>query len=160
MIRRAQIKDIEQINELLNDVLNIHHQGRSDLFKSDTKKYTDEQLIEIINDDDRPVFVLEEDGLILGYAFCIFQQHLNDNILTDIKTLYIDDLVVREGQRGRHLGRQLYDHVVRFARESGCYNITLNVWAFNENARKFYEALGMKPQKIFMEEILNKGDDK
>ncbi len=158
MIRRAQIKDIEQINELLNDVLNIHHQGRSDLFKSDTKKYTDEQLIEIINDDDRPVFVLEEDGLILGYAFCIFQQHLNDNILTDVRTLYIDDLVVRKQYRGRHLGKQLYEYVKKFSRESGCHNLTLNVWAFNENARKFYESLGMKPQKIFMEEILDEGE--
>ncbi|MBR0138400.1 MAG: GNAT family N-acetyltransferase [Erysipelotrichaceae bacterium] len=156
MIRRAQIKDIEQINELLSDVLEIHHKGRSDLFKSDTKKYTDEQLIEIIGDDSRPIFVYDENGEILGYAFCVFQQHLNDNILTDVKTLYIDDLVVREDQRGKHLGRQLYEHVVRFARESDCYNITLNVWAFNENARKFYEALGMKPQKIFMEEILDK----
>ncbi|MBQ1826542.1 MAG: GNAT family N-acetyltransferase [Erysipelotrichaceae bacterium] len=158
MIRRAQIKDIDQINELLNDVLNIHHEGRSDLFKSDTKKYTDEQLTEIINDDSRPIFVLQEDGLILGYAFCLFQQHLNDNILTDVKTLYIDDLVVRKGYRGRHLGKRLYEYVKRFSKESGCHNLTLNVWAFNENARKFYESLGMKPQKIFMEEILDEGD--
>jgi len=32
--------------------------------------------------------------------------------------------------------------------------VTLNVWCCNESAMKFYESLGMKPQKIGMEAIL------
>ena len=43
---------------------------------------------------------------VLGYAFCVFQQHINNNILTDIKTLYIDDLCVDEEKRGMHVGKQ------------------------------------------------------
>ena len=35
-----------------------------------------------------------------------------------------------------------------------CYNVTLNVWACNESARKFYEKCGLKPQKYGMETIL------
>ena len=54
----------------------------------------------------------DEHDVVLGYAFCIFQQHIGDNILTDIKTLYIDDLCVDESLRGQHIGRQLYDAVV------------------------------------------------
>ena len=92
--------------------------------------------------------------MVLGYAFCIFQQHINDNILTDIKTLYIDDLCVDENIRGRHIGKQLYEAVLAFAREQGCYNVTLNVWSLNEPARKFYESCGLKPQKVGMETIL------
>ena len=91
---------------------------------------------------------------VLGYAFCIFQQHLNDNILTDIKTLYIDDLCVDEQLRGQHIGKALYEAVLAFARESGCYNVTLNVWSLNEPAMKFYEKCGLKPQKVGMETIL------
>ena len=89
-----------------------------------------------------------------GYAFCQFCQHLDDNILTDIKTLYIDDLCVDETIRGQHIGKQLYEAVLDFARENGCYNVTLNVWACNEPAMRFYEACGMKPQKTGMEIIL------
>lgn len=155
-IRRAQEKDMSGINNLLCQVLTIHHNGRPDLFKGDTKKYTDEELISIIHDDAKPIFVgVDENETVLGYAFCIFKQHISDNILTDIKTLYIDDLCVDETRRGQHIGKELYEFVLNFAKEKGCYNITLNVWACNESAHKFYESCGLVPQKFGMEKILN-----
>lgn len=155
-IRRAQDTDMESINRLLRQVLMVHHKGRPDLFQGkDKKKYTDKQLREIIYDDSRPVFVATDDqGRVVGYAFCIFQQHINDNILTDIKTLYIDDLCVDEAIRGQRIGRHIYDAVVAYAKECGCYNVTLNVWSCNEAAMKFYKSCGLKPQKVGMEVIL------
>lgn len=154
-IRRARECDMKDINRLLVQVNMVHHQGRPDLFRAGKKKYTDEQLRELIHDDSRPIFVAVDDQeRVLGYAFCIFQQHLNDNILTDIRTLYIDDLCVDEAVRGQHIGKFLYEAVLAFARESGCYNVTLNVWTLNEGAMKFYEKCGLKPQKVGMETIL------
>ncbi len=155
VIRLAESKDINGINKLLLQVLDLHHKGRPDLFKGGVKKYKDNELSEIINDKTRPVFVcIDSNEQILGYAFCVFQQHINNNILTDIKTLYIDDLCVDENIRGKHIGSRLYKHVLEYAKESGCYNVTLNVWALNEGAISFYEKCGMKPQKIGMETIL------
>lgn len=155
IIRRALEKDMPDILKLLSQVLEVHHQGRPDLFKRGVRKYTDSELEELIKDDSKPIFVgVDETGRVLGYAFCVFVQHVGDNILTDIKTLYIDDLCVDEEIRGQHVGKQLYDYVLGFAREQGCYNVTLNVWALNEGAKKFYEACGLVPQKIGMEKIL------
>ena len=154
-IRRARECDMKDINRLLVQVNMVHHQGRPDLFRAGKKKYTDKQLRKLIHDDSRPIFVAVDDqGRVLGYAFCIFQQHLDDNILTDILTLYIDDLCVDEAVRGQHIGKSLYEAVLAFARESGCYNVTLNVWTLNEGAMKFYEKCGLKPQKVGMETIL------
>ena len=154
-IRRARECDMKDINRLLVQINMVHHQGRPDLFRAGKKKYTDEQLRELIHDDSRPIFVAVDDQeRVLGYAFCIFQQHLDDNILTDILTLYIDDLCVDEAVRGQHIGKYLYEAVLAFARESGCYNVTLNVWALNEGAMKFYEKCGLRPQKVGMETIL------
>lgn len=155
-IRRAEEKDMDRINELLRQVCMVHHRGRPDLFQGNqNRKYTDGQLREIIQDRKRPVLVaVDEEDRVMGYAFCIFQQHINDNILTDIKTLYIDDLCVDEKIRGMHIGKALYEKVLEFAREQGCYNVTLNVWSCNEAAMKFYEKCGLKPQKIGMETIL------
>ena len=152
--RRAQNKDIPRIHELLAQVDMVHHLGRPDIFKVGNK-YNDQQLEEIIADDKRPIFVAAGDNdEVLGYAFCVYKQALNDNILTDIKTLYIDDLCVYENLRGQHIGRQLYEYVKAFAKENGFYNLTLNVWSLNEGAQKFYESVGMVPQKIGMETIL------
>lgn len=154
-IRRAHAEDEERIGELLEQVLEVHHDVRPDLFKRGTKKYTEEELLGIISDKNRPIFVAEdENGLILGYAFCVFVQHVGNNILTDIKTLYIDDLCVDRAARGRGIGRSLYNCVVEFAKEIGCYNVTLNVWADNTAALGFYESLGLHKQKIGMELIL------
>lgn len=155
MIRRAEEKDMDGINRLLCQVLTVHHNGRPDLFKGGVKKYTDEELKGILADEGRPVFVaVDRDGQVLGYAFCIFRQYPDDNILTDIRTLYIDDLCVDEAHRGRNIGRQLYEYVLDFAKEQGCYNVTLNVWECNPGAKRFYEKCGLTPQKVGMEKIL------
>lgn len=154
-IRRGEERDMAGINRLLCQVLTIHHEGRPDLFKGGVKKYTDEELKALLHDDGKPIFVaVDEDGNVEGYAFCVFQQHLDNNILTDIKTLYIDDLCVEEHERGQHIGRKLYEYVLDFARREGCYNLTLNVWECNPAAKKFYEKCGLVPQKTGMEKIL------
>ena len=153
-IIRACSRHSDGINSLLRQVLEVHHKGRPDIFKGGVKKYTDAELEEILADDERPVFAAVEGERVLGYAFCIFQQHKDSNILTDIKTLYIDDLCVDENTRGTGVGKSLYEYVLDFAREKGCYNVTLNVWSCNEGAMKFYEKMGLLPQKVGMEKIL------
>lgn len=155
IIRRATISDMNGINKLLHQVLMVHHNGRPDLFKPNAKKYTDEELAGIIADDRSPIFVaVDESEQVLGYAFCLLKQYIDNHIMTDIKTLYIDDLCVDEDRRGMHIGKELYDYVAAFSRAQGCYNLTLNVWACNPGAMKFYEKCGLVPQKIGLETIL------
>ena len=153
-IRRAKRCDLPALHRLLRQVLEVHHAGRPDLFRSGTEKYTDGELRAILCDEARPVFVAVREGAVCGYAFCMFRRFPADNILTDIQTLYIDDLCVDEKARSQGVGRALYDFVRGYAKEQGCYNLTLNVWACNENALRFYEACGLRPQKIGMETIL------
>ena len=154
-VRHATNEDIPAILNLLVQVDMVHHNGRPDIFKGPATKYNADRLKDIIADPAAPVFVcVDENGEVMGHAFCVHKQELNDNVLTDIKTLYIDDICVDEEARGKHIGKSLYEYVVQYARSNGFYNITLNVWSCNPNAMKFYEAMGLKPQKIGMEKIL------
>ncbi len=154
-IRRADKQDIPGLMKLLVQVDMVHHNGRPDIFKGPATKYNEEELEELLQKEDTPVFVcVGEDGKILGHAFCIHKQILNDHVLTDIKTLYIDDICVDENCRGEHVGSDLYHAVLDHAREKGFYNVTLNVWSCNPGALKFYETMGLVPQKIGMETIL------
>ena len=41
IIRKAEPRDLEAVNELLQQVLSVHHKGRPDLFNEIGKKYTD-----------------------------------------------------------------------------------------------------------------------
>lgn len=154
LVRRAEKRDAEKIIDLLNQVLTVHHNGRPDLFKANCRKYTDSELAELIADDMRPIFVGEENGAVLGYAFCVIQETKNNNILADMKTLYIDDLCVDAMARGKHIGSTIYEYVKNYAKEIGCYNLTLNVWACNKGAQAFYEKQGLVPQKTTLETIL------
>lgn len=150
MIREATIQDLASLNHLLFQVNNVHADGRPDLFQHGSKKYTDGQLIQVIQDDTRPIFVYEDHlHQILGYVFCIEQHHYENK-----KTLYIDDLCVDEKCRGQHIGKQLYEYVLNYAKTQHYYHVTLNVWCLNESAMKFYEKCGMTPLKIMMEQIL------
>lgn len=152
-IRKAEERDIPRIVELLYQVHDVHAQKRPDLFKIGAKKYTEAELSEILADGERPVFVAENTDGVMGYAFCIFQRHMALNT-PNYTSLYIDDLCVDENARGQHIGRSLYEYVLNFAKRSGCYNVTLNVWSCNERAMGFYKSLGMSVQKLGMEQIL------
>ncbi len=152
-IRIAEKPDIPQIESLLYQVQKIHSDKRPDLFTVGSKKYTSEELEELMSDGTRPIYVAEENSRILGYAFCIYQKSQSHS-LNKIKTLYIDDLCVSETARGQKIGTKLYQFVLDIAKKAGCYNITLNVWACNEAAMKFYEKCGLQVQKMGMEQIL------
>lgn len=155
MIRRAINEDIPGIMKLLVQVDMVHHNGRPDIFKGPATKYDEEQLKEIIKDDTKPIFVyVDEKGSVLGHAFCIFMQTKGHRILTDIKTLYIDDICVDENARGQHVGTKLFEYVSEFAKENEFYNITLNVWECNPTALEFYKKMGLVPQKYGLEMIL------
>lgn len=154
MIRRATERDIPKIEDLLLQVCLVHHNGRPDIFKIG-RKYSGDELRLLIKDEERPILVsVNEEDEVMGYCFCILQRQIDNAVLTDIKTLYIDDLCVDEALRGKHIGKELYEAAVCLARENGCHNLTLNVWSCNPTAMRFYESCGLVPQKVGMELIL------
>ena len=153
MIGKAAKEDIQRIIELLHQVNMVHHVIRPDLFKPHTTKYNEQELEAMLDDDSKPIFVFD-DGMVLGYAFCQVSEVKNNQLLEDIKTLYIDDICVDENARGKHVGKALYEHVLEYAKSIACNNITLNVWEGNEPAQRFYRNMGMQVQKTTMEIIL------
>ena len=155
MIRKASKDDIQRIIELLHQVNMVHHVLRPDLFKPHTTKYNEQELESMLNDNDKPIFVFD-DGDVLGYAFCQISEVKDDQLLEDIKTLYIDDICVDETSRGKHVGKALYEYVRDYAQSIGCNNITLNVWEGNSPALHFYQNMGMQVRKTTMEVILKK----
>jgi len=153
-IRFAQEPDVGGILALLQQVGRVHHEGRPDIFRAGAQKYGASQVLNMLNSSATPIFVAVEAGKVLGYGFCMIKEHRNDPVICDHTELYIDDLCVDESCRGKRIGTAIYQEICRYAKMRGCYNVTLNVWSCNPGAMKFYESLGLKPQKIGMETIL------
>ena len=152
MIRKALEKDIPAINELLEQVLSVHANGRPDVFKANTKKYTDAELALLLQNENTPIFVaVDSNERVHGYVFCVFEEVKSHAILQDVKYLYIDDLCVRSTSRKQGIGKELYNFAVAFAKEYNCQQIRLNVWNLNKGAMQFYEKCGLKPLKTMLE---------
>lgn len=154
-IRRVKEEDADGVLQLLVQVNNVHSKNRPDLFLKDKTKYTRDELLVLMKDGNCPIFVaVDEKEQVIGYAFCVYQSHVEDNNFPDIVTMYIDDICVDENCRGKHVGTALYEYVKTYAKENGCYNVTLNVWDKNDAAMAFYEKCGFHIQKYGMEVIL------
>ena len=145
-IRKAEEKDIPRIIELLGQVLQIHADIRPDIFIPGTTKYTVSELTELLG---------KEEDVCVGYAFCQLQEQPFSTNMVPFKSLFIDDLCVDQQARGQHIGECLFEYVKNEAERMGCYEVTLNVWAGNTSAEKFYEKMGMKTKERQMEYILN-----
>ena len=154
MVRLALEKDADKILDLLKQVNKVHYDARPDIFNLGVK-YDLSAVKELINNPQTPILVWVDDSdKVWGYCFCILQNTVESAILKGVKTLYIDDLCVDQTRRGQRIGTALYNAATSLAKENGCYNLTLNVWACNAEAIAFYKSLGLDKQKIYMEKVL------
>jgi len=68
---------------------------------------------------------------------------------------YVNLLAVDAAAEGRGVGRALMEHAERWARERGCLEVCLDVFAGNAGATAFYERLGYRPDHVRMAKPLS-----
>ena len=153
-IRLAGEQDIPGLVRLLYQVGDVHHRIRPDIFRPGAIKYTENELKQLLSDKNSPIFALTEGDDLRAYCFCQLREHRGSTVMTDRKEVYIDDLCVEEGCRGRGFAKALYRHVCAWARENGFDFVTLNVWQGNDSALGFYRSLGLTPRSTTMEQKL------
>ena len=150
-IQRAETRHIPGMIALLQQVGEVHHVIRPDIFRGGAQKYDEAALNALLQDESKPIFIADNDGFVAGYCFCQIRDYCGNPVLADRKELYIDDLCVDEACRGQGIATKLYEHVTAYAKELGCAFITLNVWCGNDSAMRFYEHAGLTPRNIMME---------
>ena len=155
IIRKAKEKDIPRILELLEQVLQIHADIRPDIFIPGTTKYTIDELRELLKHKEKPIYVaVDEDDVCVGYAFCQLQEQPFSNNMVPFKTFLLMIFVSVKRFEVSMLAKVCLNIVKNEAKQIGCYEVTLNVWAGNTSAEKFYEKMGMRTKERQMEYIL------
>ncbi len=151
-IRFAKAGDEAVIAKLLEQIFNQHAKGRPDLFGGGKSKYSAEDVLKLFDNKNAPIFVaVDEYDCVIGYAFCVIKEF---NSPAHYKTLYLDDLNVDASARRQGVATALVNACRAYGKENGCYNLTLNVWAFNKGALRFYEKNGFTPQRFILEDLL------
>ncbi len=153
-IRLAEKGDEEAIGKLLEAIHAQHAAGRPDLFGGGRPKLTPREVAALFGKEEEPVLAaVTPEGELLGYAICAVKPNTNP-AQGQYTTLYIDDLNVAASARRSGVGSALLEACRALAQKAGCYNLTLNVWAFNQGAVAFYEKNGFLPQRMILEKIL------
>ena len=96
---------------------------------------------------------LEREGFGENPLFTCFVAVLDDEIVGaalvyfrfstwKVRTLHLEDLIVKEAHRSKGIGEALYKQVMKFAYERGLKRVAWDVLDWNKGAIKFYERSG------------------
>lgn len=143
MIREVSLEDIDNgLLEVYIEGYRHHHNGRPDIFIDLSFEQLRKDLIE--NLDRLSTIVYIENDRVVGYlSYVIKKRHT--------KKLDVDQLVVKDGLRGKDIGKKLMEEAKKIATDNDCDRIELNCWNFNKNALAMYEHIGYKKQRIMYE---------
>ncbi len=84
--------------------------------------------------------IAETAGSPVGFALWTF----NFSTFTGRPGLYVEDVYVEPAWRGQGVGQAIFRHLARLAVAEGCARMEWSVLDWNENALRFYRALGAR----------------
>ena len=126
------IKSIDKSHS--SDVVNI-------LIDSFSNNYDKEINESIFSSDEVDGIVAMEEGNVLGYASIHYIKKITR------KSGIIEDVVVKENQRGKGIGKLLVKNLIEKAKKNNCDKIILSS---SEKNLKFYEKLGFQKNEFEM----------
>jgi len=148
MIRKTGAEELGRIADLKRQIHQLHVDGRPDLFapmqSSDVyEAHAQEKGMQL--------FLAERDEKVLGYALITYVHRPAGPYMCERKYMHVEEFCVDENCHRQGVGRALMEALRKDAAENDCPRIELDVWAFNEGARKFYESVGLTTYRYFME---------
>lgn len=151
MIRDMKLEDYDAVDTLMQQLHKIHVNGRPDLYVEMEHPYSKEELTEKIYNKEVITLAAEEEDRIVGLCIVVIKHRSG---MVNMKTAYVDDLVVDQSYQRRGIGKSLFKEAEERAKVLGAERMDLTVWSFNENALKFYQSIGMVPQRYILEKPL------
>ena len=156
-IRRAQPGDYDEALRLVKQVHYMHYEHLSYLY-NDIEPLPRDRFYEDLSNPDMITLMAFDGGVAVGICEVEFKHTGNNPVMRPRRVAYINDICVDENARGRGIGRALYARPRAESQARDCDSIELMVWGFNENALKFYKALGMDVRSYVMQDRLKLDD--
>lgn len=152
MIRFAQADDLPDICRIRRQVHAVHTDGRPDIFREpENSAEFDQLLLEAASKDNYQLMIYEKAGKVAGYALVRLVTTSKNCMKQDRFSYYIEEFGVDKGCRRQGIGTALMNAIFEQAKKFHAASVDLDVWAFNQNAERFYRSLGMKTKHTFLE---------
>lgn len=151
MVRFAKEEDLQRVNELRKVVNDVHVEGRPDIFKPGFNEELRDYIYDIWAADNKDIIVAERDGVICGFACLQYVDKPENPFMNARRFLDVDEFAVDSKYRRQGVATELIAFVREEAKRRGFERVELNMWEFNEGALAFYEAVGFKTYRRYME---------
>ena len=143
-IRRAVASDAAEIRALASAVQELHAVAMPGLFKSGGSVGESQIVARIRTSGVHAYWVAEQDGAIVGHAYAELVQEAESAWRYAHRFVALHELAVAERARGAGVGSRLLAAVREWASGTGAARLVVNVWGFNDGARRLYAREGFR----------------
>lgn len=150
-VRYARADELERVNELREQVSELHAEGRPDIFRPGFCAELREHVHELYESENSDVIVACMDGVVCGFAAVTYVDRPESPYMCARRYYRIEEFGVDAAFRRRGVGTALISFCRDEAAKKGFVRVELDVWSFNEDAVKFYEAIGFSTIRRYME---------
>lgn len=151
MVRFAEEKDLNRVNELRKQVNDIHVNARPDVFKAGFGKELQDFARVLLTGENSDILVAEREGVICGMA-CVEYIRKPETPYGMARAFYhVQEIAVDTSYRRQGVAKELFEFMKEDAKKRLLNKIQLDVWSFNKSAIEFYEAVGFHEIRKWME---------
>lgn len=151
MVGFAKEEELERVNEIRKMVNDVHVKGRPDIFKGGFEENLRDYIYEIWSAENKDIIVAERDGVICGFACIQIVDKPENPFMNARRYIDVDEFGVDERFRRQGVATELIGFIREDAKRRGIDKVELNMWEFNEGALAFYEAVGFRTYRRYME---------
>jgi ribosomal protein S18 acetylase RimI-like enzyme len=151
VIRYAKREELESVNKLREQVNEVHVNGRPDIFRADGWPLIESNIYTRFDEDSSGVIVADLNDVIVGFAVVQYISRPETFFSKARRFYHIEEFGVDENHRRKGIATSLINFAKEDAKKLGFERVELNMWEFNEGALAFYESVGFKTFRRYME---------
>lgn len=150
-VRKARKDELDGVNKLRRMVNDIHVNGRPDVFRPGFVDEFKQHIYEVFDAPNSDVLVALSDNLLCGFAAVESIEKPQSSYSNTRRFYQVTEFGVDHNFRRKGVATALISFIKRDALERGFHKIELDMWEFNKGALAFYESVGFKTYRRYMD---------
>ena len=150
-IRFAKENELARVNELRKQVNDLHVEGKPEIFRAGFNDELRDFIYKIWKDPEQKIVVAELNGVVCGFAVLHHIHRPENPFMRERDFMDVDEFCVDKEYRRQGIATKMISFIRNYTKENGIKRLELNMWEFNQDALAFYEAVGFKTYRRYME---------